>query len=175
MEGVKSGDETPSPPPRTFANQLPDWSMLLAAITTVFLAAEKQWMMLDWKPKRTDVLIDPFGLGRMVQDGFVFRQNFSIRSYEIGADRTASYRHVNESSAGNGIKSCKISWAFGGWLWCNSRNVQKKSNLGGYSNALSRGSLSNLGRRSSSRHVGLVHLGRMVCVVTGLFEDCSTG
>jgi len=26
----------------------------------------------------------------IVQDGFVFRQNFSIRSYEIGADRTAS-------------------------------------------------------------------------------------
>jgi len=36
------------------------------------------------------MLIDPFGLGRIVQDGFVFRQNFSIRSYEIGADRTAS-------------------------------------------------------------------------------------
>ena len=32
----------------------------------------------------------PFGIGRIVQDGFVFRQNFSIRSYEIGADRTAS-------------------------------------------------------------------------------------
>lgn len=76
--------------PRTFINQLPDWSMLLAAITTVFLAAEKQWMMLDWKPKRPDMLADPFGLGRMVQDGLVFSQNFSIRSYEIGADRTAS-------------------------------------------------------------------------------------
>ncbi|KAL2929259.1 Palmitoyl-acyl carrier protein thioesterase chloroplastic [Bienertia sinuspersici] len=111
MEGVKSGDETPSPPPRTFANQLPDWSMLLAAITTVFLAAEKQWMMLDWKPKRTDVLIDPFGLGRMVQDGFVFRQNFSIRSYEIGADRTASIdtlmNHLQETAL-NHVKSAGL-------------------------------------------------------------------
>lgn len=91
-EGVKSGDVTPSAhaPARTFINQLPDWSMLLAAITTIFLAAEKQWMMLDWKPKRPDMLIDPFGIGRIVQDGLVFRQNFSIRSYEIGADRTAS-------------------------------------------------------------------------------------
>lgn len=88
MEGVR--EESSSPPPRTFINQLPDWSMLLAAITTIFLAAEKQWMMLDWKPKRSDVLIDPFGFGRMVQDGFVFRQNFSIRSYEIGADGTAN-------------------------------------------------------------------------------------
>lgn len=76
--------------PRTFINQLPDWSMLLAAITTVFLAAEKQWMMLDWKPRRPDMLIDPFGIGKIVQDGLVFRQNFPIRSYEIGADKTAS-------------------------------------------------------------------------------------
>ena len=89
-EGVKIEDDMSSPPPRTFINQLPDWSMLLAAITTIFLAAEKQWMMLDWKPRRSDMLIDPFGLGKIVQDGLVFRQNFSIRSYEIGADRTAS-------------------------------------------------------------------------------------
>ncbi|KAJ4708374.1 Acyl-[acyl-carrier-protein] hydrolase [Melia azedarach] len=90
-ESLKNEDgNTPSPPPRTFINQLPDWSMLLAAITTIFLAAEKQWMMLDWKPRRSDMLMDPFGIGRIVQDGLMFRQNFSIRSYEIGADRTAS-------------------------------------------------------------------------------------
>lgn len=88
--GVKAGDDLSSSHPRTFINQLPDWSMLLAAITTIFLAAEKQWMMLDWKPRRPDMLMDPFGLGRIVQDGLVFTQNFSIRSYEIGADRTAS-------------------------------------------------------------------------------------
>lgn len=92
MDGLKGDDNSSSAAPRTFINQLPDWSMLLAAITTIFLAAEKQWMMLDWKTKRPDMLVDldPFGLGRIVEDGFVFRQNFSIRSYEIGADRTAS-------------------------------------------------------------------------------------
>uniref|UniRef100_A0A2N9H9D0 Acyl-[acyl-carrier-protein] hydrolase n=1 Tax=Fagus sylvatica TaxID=28930 RepID=A0A2N9H9D0_FAGSY len=102
VESVKHEVETSSPPPRTFINTLPDWSMLLAAITTIFLAAEKQWMMLDWKPRRPDMLIDPFGLGRIVQDGFVFRQNFSIRSYEIGADRTASIEtlmnHLQETA-----------------------------------------------------------------------------
>lgn len=36
------------------------------------------------------MLVDAFGLGKIVQDSFVFRQNFSIRSYEIGSDRTAS-------------------------------------------------------------------------------------
>nr|GEU36505.1 hypothetical protein [Tanacetum cinerariifolium] len=48
-------------------------SMLLASITTIFLATEKQWMMLDWKIKRTDMLadLDSFGLGRLVEDGFV--------------------------------------------------------------------------------------------------------
>ncbi|KAK4479168.1 hypothetical protein RD792_014679 [Penstemon davidsonii] len=103
LDGFKTDDGiTSSPPARTFINQLPDWSMLLAAITTIFLAAEKQWMMLDWKPKRPDMLVDPFGLGRIVQDGLVFRQNFSIRSYEIGADRTASVEtmmnHLQETA-----------------------------------------------------------------------------
>lgn len=79
-----------SAPPRTFYNQLPDWSMLLAAVTTIFLAAEKQWTLLDWKPRKPDMLVDTFGFGRIIQDGLVFRQNFLIRSYEIGADRTAS-------------------------------------------------------------------------------------
>uniref|UniRef100_V5J5W8 Acyl-[acyl-carrier-protein] hydrolase n=1 Tax=Lonicera hypoglauca TaxID=638626 RepID=V5J5W8_9DIPS len=112
MEGFKTENETPSaPPPRTFINQLPDWSMLLAAITTIFLAAEKQWMMLDWKPKRPGMLMDPFGLGRIVQDGLVFRQNFSIRSYEIGADRTASVEtlmnHLQETAL-NHVKSAGL-------------------------------------------------------------------
>lgn len=82
-------EEAPSAP-RTFYNQLPDWSFLFAAVTTIFLAAEKQFTLVDWKPKRPDMLADAFGLGKIMQDGMVFRQNFSIRSYEIGADRTAS-------------------------------------------------------------------------------------
>ncbi|CAN6908449.1 unnamed protein product [Brassica oleracea] len=109
----KSDNETsqPAPAPRTFINQLPDWSMLLAAITTIFLAAEKQWMMLDWKPRRSDMIMDPFGLGRIVQDGLVFRQNFSIRSYEIGADRSASIEtvmnHLQETAL-NHVKSAGL-------------------------------------------------------------------
>ncbi|WJX25282.1 hypothetical protein P8452_14340 [Trifolium repens] len=98
--------------PRTFINQLPDWSMLLAAVTTIFLAAEKQWMMLDWKPRRSDdMLVDPFGIGKIVQDGLVFRQNFSIRSYEIGADKTASIdtlmNHLQETAL-NHVKTAGL-------------------------------------------------------------------
>ncbi|KAF5945784.1 hypothetical protein HYC85_016012 [Camellia sinensis] len=102
VEGLKGENDTPSHHERTIINQLPDWSMLLAAITTIFLAAEKQWMMLDWKPRRPDMLTDPFGLGKIVQDGLVFSQNFSIRSYEVGADRTASIEtlmnHLQETA-----------------------------------------------------------------------------
>ncbi|XP_058754176.1 palmitoyl-acyl carrier protein thioesterase, chloroplastic-like [Vicia villosa] len=62
----------------------------------------RQWMMLDWKPRRSDMLIDPFGIGKIVQDGLVFSENFSIRSYEIGADRTASIdtimNHLQETA-----------------------------------------------------------------------------
>jgi fatty acyl-ACP thioesterase B len=78
-------------PSKTFYNALPDWSVLLAAMMSyIFLAAEKQFTLSDWKPKRPDMLADAFGFGRMIQDGTVFRQTFPIRSYEIGADRTAS-------------------------------------------------------------------------------------
>ncbi|TKY73229.1 Palmitoyl-acyl carrier protein thioesterase [Spatholobus suberectus] len=115
VENVKVEDDLPSSSlsrsPRTFINQLPDWSMLLAAITTAFLAAEKQWMMLDWKPRRPDMLIDPFGIGKIVQDGLVFRQNFSIRSYEIGADKTASIEtlmnHLQETAL-NHVKTAGL-------------------------------------------------------------------
>uniref|UniRef100_K9JHH2 Acyl-[acyl-carrier-protein] hydrolase n=1 Tax=Cuphea lanceolata TaxID=3930 RepID=K9JHH2_CUPLA len=100
-------DTSSSPPPRAFLNQLPDWSMLLTAITTVFVAAEKQWTMLDRKSKRPDMLVDSVGLKSIVRDGLVSRQSFLIRSYEIGADRTASIEtlmnHLQETS----INHCK--------------------------------------------------------------------
>ncbi|XWS17207.1 hypothetical protein CRYUN_Cryun33cG0048600 [Craigia yunnanensis] len=113
VEGFKNDDAVSSPHPRTFINQLPDWSMLLAAITTIFLAAEKQWMMLDWKPRRPDMLIDPFGIGRIVQDGLVFSQNFSIRSYEIGADRTASIETLMNHLQETAINHCRSAGLLG--------------------------------------------------------------
>lgn len=36
------------------------------------------------------MLSDAFGLGKIIENGLVYRQDFSIRSYEIGADKTAS-------------------------------------------------------------------------------------
>jgi fatty acyl-ACP thioesterase B len=99
-------ETVPYSAPKTFYNQLPDWSMLLAAITTIFLAAEKQWTLLDWKPKKPDMLVDTFGFGRIIQDGMVFRQNFMIRSYEIGADRTASIETLMNHLQVSGCTFC---------------------------------------------------------------------
>ncbi|KAL4318734.1 hypothetical protein GQ457_18G011970 [Hibiscus cannabinus] len=113
VESSKNDDGVSSPPPRTFINQLPDWSMLLAAITTIFLAAEKQWMMLDWKPRRPDMVIDPFGIGKIVQDGLVYSENFSIRSYEIGADRTASIETLMNHLQETAINHCRNAGLLG--------------------------------------------------------------
>jgi len=60
-DGEDDASRSSAPTPRTFYNQLPDWSVLLAAITTIFLAAERQWTLVDWKPKRPNMLIDTFG------------------------------------------------------------------------------------------------------------------
>ncbi|KAI9117165.1 hypothetical protein K1719_011331 [Acacia pycnantha] len=118
LGGLKHENDTASSSSRTFINMLPDWSVLLAAITTFFFAAaEKQWMMLDWKPKRPDMLMDPFGIGKIVQDGLVFQESFPIRSYEIGADRTASIEtllnHLQETALNHVKKSRLLGDGFG--------------------------------------------------------------
>ncbi|KAK3120671.1 hypothetical protein QOZ80_9AG0691740 [Eleusine coracana subsp. coracana] len=120
-------DTVPHSAPKTFYNQLPDWSIILAAITTIFLAAEKQWTLLDWKPKRPDMLVDTFGFGRIIQDGLVFRQNFLIRSYEIGADRTASIEtlmnHLQETALNHVKTAGLLGDGFGATPEMSKRNL----------------------------------------------------
>ncbi|WOK96903.1 palmitoyl-acyl carrier protein thioesterase, chloroplastic [Canna indica] len=124
---VEKVDEDSFSVPRTFYNQLPDWSFLFAAITSIFLAAEKQWTMLDWKPKRPDMLADVFGTGKIVGDGLIFRQNFSIRSYEIGADRTASIEtlmnHLQETALNHVRVAGLMGDGFGSTPEMSKRNL----------------------------------------------------
>lgn len=129
-DSSKGEDEaiyTTSASPRTFYNQLPDWSVLLAAITTIFLAAEKQWTLIDWKPRRPDMLSDAFGLGKIVQDGLVFTQNFPIRSYEIGADRTASIEtlmnHLQETALNHAKMAGLLGDGFGATPEMSKKNL----------------------------------------------------
>ncbi|XP_020243882.1 palmitoyl-acyl carrier protein thioesterase, chloroplastic-like [Asparagus officinalis] len=123
----KIGNDSPSLGPRTFYNQLPDWSVLLAAITTIFLAAEKQWTLLDWKPKRPDMISDAFGLGKLIENGLVYRQNFYIRSYEIGADKTASIEtlmnHLQETALNHASCVGLMGDGFGSTPEMSKRNL----------------------------------------------------
>lgn len=125
-EAQKVEEDSPSAP-RTFYNQLPDWSFLFAAITTIFLAAEKQFTLIDWKPRRPDMLADAFGLGKIMPDGLVFRQNFSIRSYEIGADRTASIEtlmnHLQETALNHVRSVGLLGDGFGSTPEMSKRNL----------------------------------------------------
>ncbi|TVU23702.1 hypothetical protein EJB05_26081 [Eragrostis curvula] len=125
--GHDNEETVPHSAPKTFYNQLPDWSIILAAVTTIFLAAEKQWTLLDWKPKRPDMLVDTFGFGRIIQDGLVFRQNFLIRSYEIGADRTASIEtlmnHLQETALNHVKTAGLLGDGFGATPEMSKRNL----------------------------------------------------
>ncbi|MQL85600.1 hypothetical protein Taro_018111 [Colocasia esculenta] len=129
--GLKTDSSTTaddvSSAPRTFYNQLPDLSVLLAAVTTIFLAAEKQLTLLDWKPKRPDMLVDAFGLGKIVHDRAIFRQSFSIRSYEIGADRTASIEtllnHLQETALNQVRNEGLMGEGFGSTPEMSRRNL----------------------------------------------------
>ncbi|WOL14019.1 hypothetical protein Cni_G22799 [Canna indica] len=124
---AQTAEEGAPSAPRTFYNQLPDWSFLFAAVTTIFLAAEKQFTLIDWKPRRPDMLADAFGLGKFMQDGLVFRQNFSIRSYEIGADRTASIEtlmnHLQETALNHVKRAGLMGDGFGSTPEMSKRNL----------------------------------------------------
>lgn len=124
--GLKDFVEEESPA-KSRINMLPDWSVLLAAIATIILAAEKQWTDFDWKPRKPDMFGDVFRLGRFVEDGFVFRQNFAIRSYEVGADKTASIEtlmnHLQETALNHVWLSGLAGDGFGATLEMSRRNL----------------------------------------------------
>lgn len=67
----------------------PAFKAILAAIASLALEAEKQ-RRHEVYPGKTEVPVDALRQGRLVESRLVYRQTFVIRSYEIGADRTAS-------------------------------------------------------------------------------------
>jgi hypothetical protein len=58
-------------------------------MANVVLAAEKQ-RKLEEIAGKTEVPVDALRQGRLVEGKLVYRQTFVIRSYEVGADKTAS-------------------------------------------------------------------------------------
>ncbi|KAM0917328.1 hypothetical protein ACQ4PT_009558 [Festuca glaucescens] len=74
-----------------------------------------------------DMLVDTFGFGRIIHDGFMFRQNFSIRSYEIGADRTTSIEtlmnHLQETALNHVKGAGLLGDGFGSTPEMSKRNL----------------------------------------------------
>ncbi|RWR77474.1 Dodecanoyl-acyl-carrier-protein hydrolase, chloroplastic [Cinnamomum micranthum f. kanehirae] len=96
---------------------LPDWSKLLAVITTIFSAAEKQWTNLEWKPKPKPphLLDDHFGAP------------YAIRCYEVGPDRSTSIvavmNHLQEAALNHAESLGFLGDGFGETLEMSKRDL----------------------------------------------------
>nr|XP_043626174.1 palmitoyl-acyl carrier protein thioesterase, chloroplastic-like [Erigeron canadensis] len=70
-----------------------DWN---TPLPTTKAGSSKPTTKLEEVKQRNPKIMDSddLGVGRMVKEGFVYRQNFDIRSYEIGPDQTASIETI---------------------------------------------------------------------------------
>uniref|UniRef100_A0A699K774 Acyl-[acyl-carrier-protein] hydrolase n=1 Tax=Tanacetum cinerariifolium TaxID=118510 RepID=A0A699K774_TANCI len=100
-----------------------DWSMLVAAITTNFLERE---MMFHLK-RKSQAKASDVGLGRLVQDGLVYRQNVCIRSYETGPDGTTLIETLMNHMQDTALNHTKTIGLLGDAL--GSTPEMKKKNL----------------------------------------------
>ncbi|KAI3803270.1 hypothetical protein L1987_31420 [Smallanthus sonchifolius] len=90
---------------------------------TTFL--KPKMIMLDQNKNDPDTIPD-LGLGRMLTDGFVFRQNFHIRSYEVGSDQTVTTETLVNLLQETSINHLKAIGVWGGGLGL-TREMCKKN------------------------------------------------
>jgi fatty acyl-ACP thioesterase B len=104
----------------------PAFKAILAAIASVALEAEKQ-RRHEVFPGKTEVPVDALRQGRLVESRLVYRQTFVIRSYEIGADRTASIEtmmnHFQETALNHVWMSGLAGDGFGATRAMSCRNL----------------------------------------------------
>jgi hypothetical protein len=95
--------------------QSPALQAVLAAMANVVLAAEKQ-RKLEEIAGKTEVPVDALRQGRLVEGKLVYRQTFVIRSYEVGADKTASVEtlmnHFQVEPTSSTLPSLSLAYAF---------------------------------------------------------------
>ncbi|KAG0557045.1 hypothetical protein KC19_11G098600 [Ceratodon purpureus] len=113
-------------PPVSVEQDSATFRAILAAIASVALAAEKQRRREVFSGK-TEVPVDALRQGRLVESKLVYRQTFVIRSYEIGADRTASIEtmmnHFQETALNHVWMSGLAGDGFGATRAMSCRNL----------------------------------------------------
>ncbi|KAJ0885126.1 putative oleoyl-[acyl-carrier-protein] hydrolase [Helianthus annuus] len=70
-------------------------------------------MMLGQNKNYLDMIPD-LGFGSMLSDGFVFRQNFQIRSYEVGSDQAVTIETLMNLLQETSINHLKAIGVWGG-------------------------------------------------------------
>lgn len=123
---LKSRDgEVSSPsssPSISFLKQLPDGNMLLNP-TEIFEETKQTQGNDDYA-----TLVDEFGTnsGRFVENSFVFGQNMSIRSYEIGADGKVSLEAFMNHLQEAGLNHMKLAGLLGDRLGSTPEMSKRK-------------------------------------------------
>ncbi|XP_076919504.1 palmitoyl-acyl carrier protein thioesterase, chloroplastic-like [Bidens hawaiensis] len=107
------------------------WGLVVKDITKVHATKIRTifWkpkMMLD-QNKNYPYMVGDLGLGRLLKDDFVFRQNFHIRSYEVGAGQTVTTETLINLMQETCINHVKAGGAWGGGL--GSTHEMCKKNL----------------------------------------------
>lgn len=113
-------------PPVSVEQDSATFRAILAAIASVALAAERQ-RQHEVLSGKTQVPVDALRQGRLVESRLVYRQTFVIRSYEIGADRTASIEtmmnHFQETALNHVWMSGLAGDGFGATRAMSCRNL----------------------------------------------------
>ncbi|KAJ6342626.1 hypothetical protein OIU78_010541 [Salix suchowensis] len=84
-----------------------------AADSTLAVNGKNKKLTDDWESKKLDLVAG----GRLLQDGLVYRQNISVRSFEIGGDRKMSFgallNHLQDTALNQGIITGLLVDGFG--------------------------------------------------------------
>ncbi|KAK2651400.1 hypothetical protein Ddye_011256 [Dipteronia dyeriana] len=99
---------------------------LPAQINTAVAASNTNLKVDNGKPSQLDMMAKPTD-GRLVKDGLVFQQNFTIRSFDMGSDfkiSTAALMNFLQESSLNHIRSTRLlADGFGSTPQMSARNL----------------------------------------------------
>ncbi|KAK1574853.1 hypothetical protein Q3G72_000439 [Acer saccharum] len=97
-----------------------------AQINTVVAASNTNLEVVNGKPRQLDMMAKPTD-GRLVKDGLVFQQNFTIRSFDMGSDfkiTTEASMNFLQETALNHVRSIRLlADGFGSTLQMSKRNL----------------------------------------------------